>query len=159
VPGGEVIRNDGGNLHYVYGTLATSLPTSGTVTFAPLGGTRPTDSGTGATGTLISAGSVSVDFTAARLALSGLAIGFGSATYTMSGATSLVGPLFSTAGVGAGAGCTGQGCQPLVQGNFAGFLAGPGATGVGLDYYFNTRSGGVIEGAAAYRRCPGTPGC
>lgn len=159
VPGGEVIRNDGGNLHYVYGTLATALPTSGTVNFAAIGGTRPTDSGTGAAGTLISGGNISVDFTAARLALTGLTVGFGPATYTMGGTTSLVGPLFSTAGVGAAAGCTGQGCQALVQGNFTGFLAGPGATGIGLDYYFNTRTGSVIEGATAYRRCPGPAGC
>jgi hypothetical protein len=79
------------------------------------------------------------------------------ATYSMSGSTRLVGPLFSTAGIGANASCAGAGSQPLVQGNFAGFLAGPGVTGVGLDYYFNTRPGSVIEGNVGYHRC--APSC
>ena len=158
LPNGEVVHNDGGNLHYIYGNVATALPDSGVVSFAPVGGTRPTDSGTGAVGTLLSGGNVTVDFTQASLALSGLAVGFGAdATYTMSGTTHLVGPLFSTAGLGASAACTGSACQPLVQGNFAGFLSGPGATGVGLDYYFNGRSGNVIEGVVGYHRC--TPKC
>jgi hypothetical protein len=153
LPGGEVVSNDGGNLHYIYGAAATSLPSSGVVSFAPVGGTRPTDSGTGAVGTLVSGGLITVDFGQATLALSGLQAGFGNATYSMSGTTSLVGPLFSTAGVGASASCAGTGCQSLVQGNFAGFLAGNGGTGVGLDYYFNTRPGGVIEGVVGYSRC------
>ena len=153
LPGGETVSNDGGNLHYIYGAAATSLPSSGVVSFAPVGGTRPTDSGSGAVGTLVSGGLVTVDFGQATLALSGLQAGFGNATYTLSGSTSLVGPLFSTAGVGAAASCTGVGCQGIVQGNFAGFLAGTGATGVGLDYYFNTRPGGVIEGVVGYARC------
>ena len=42
--------------------------------------------------------------------------------------------------------------------NFAGFLAGPGAGGLGLDYYFNTRNG-VIEGVAGYRRCAAPGNC
>ena len=153
LPGGEVVSNDGGNLHYIYGAAATSLPSSGVVSFAPVGGTRPTDSGTGAVGTLVSGGLVTVDFGQATLALSGLQAGFGNATYTLSGSTSLVGPLFSTAGAGATANCVGTGCQGLVQGNFAGFLSGTGGTGVGLDYYFNTRPGGVIEGVVGYTRC------
>ncbi|MEP7064144.1 MAG: FecR family protein [Betaproteobacteria bacterium] len=156
LPNGEVVHNDGGNLHYLYGNAATSLPTSGVVSFAPVGSTRPTDSATGAVGTLLSGGNVSVDFTAANLTLSGLSVGFGAdATYSMGGTTRLVGPLFSTAGAGANASCAGSACQPLVQGNFAGFLSGPGGTGVGLDYYFNGRNGGVIEGVVGYQRCPG----
>ncbi|HEY5366182.1 MAG TPA: hypothetical protein VIL19_06875, partial [Casimicrobiaceae bacterium] len=158
LPNGEVVHNDGGNLHYIYGSAATSLPSSGVVSFSPVGGTRPTDSGSGAVGTLLSGGNVTVDFTQASLALSGLQVGFGAdATYTMSGTTRLVGPLFSTAGVGATASCAGGACQQLVQGNFAGFLSGPGVTGVGLDYYFNGRAGNVIEGAVGYHRC--TPKC
>jgi hypothetical protein len=156
LPNGEVVHNDGGNLHYVYGNAATSLPTSGVVNFAPVGSTRPTDSATGAVGTLLSGGNVSVDFTAASLSLTGLSVGFGAdATYSMGGTTRLVGPLFSTAGIGANASCVGSACQPLVQGNFAGFLSGPGGTGVGLDYYFNGRNGGVIEGVVGYQRCAG----
>lgn len=153
LPNGDVVHNDGGNLHYINGNAATSIPTSGVVSFSPVGGTRPTDS-SGAVGTLISGGNVTVDFTQASLALTGLTVGFGAdATYSMSGSTRLVGPLFSTAGIGANASCAGSACQPLVQGNFAGFLAGPGVTGVGLDYYFNSRNGNVLEGNVGYHRC------
>ena len=70
--GNQVVHNDGGNLHYVYGNIATSMPTSGQVSYAPIGATRPTDSGTGAVGTLISGGSINVNFTTAQLALTGL---------------------------------------------------------------------------------------
>ncbi len=49
-------------------------------------------------------------------------------------------------------------CQPLVAGNFAGFFAGPGGSGIGMDYYFNTRTGSVIEGVVGYRKC-GPGGC
>jgi hypothetical protein len=157
--GGEVVHNDGGNLHYVYGNIATSIPASGQVSYAPIGGTRPTDSGTGAVGTLISGGSINIDFTTAQLALTGLAVGFANATYTMEGTTRILNGQFSTAPVGAHVGCAGTGCQSLAAGNFAGFLAGPGAAGVGLDYYFNTRIGSVIEGVTAYRKCSSPGKC
>src|SRR5450755_1852312 len=38
--GGQVVHNDGGNLHYIYGNVAASLPTSGQVSYAAIGGTR-----------------------------------------------------------------------------------------------------------------------
>jgi FecR protein len=151
--GSQVVHNDGGNLHYIYGNVATSMPASGQVSYAAIGGTHPTDSGTGAVGTLISGGTINVNFTTAQLALTGLAVGFGSATYTMAGSTSILNGQFSTAPVGATAGCTGGGCQSLIAGNFTGFFAGPGGAGIGLDYYFNTRTGSVIEGVAGYRKC------
>src|SRR6266567_786561 len=124
--GNEVVHNDGGNLHYIYGTVATALPTSGQVQYATLGGTRPTDSGTGQVGTLV-----------------------------LGGSASIINGAFTTSGVGATGGCNGAGCQPLIASNFTGFFAGPGGVGIGLDYYFNTRTGGVIEGVAGYRQCPG----
>jgi FecR protein len=157
--GNQVVHNDGGNLHYIYGNIATSMPTSGQVSYAPIGGTRPTDSGTGAVGTLISGGTINVNFTTAQLALTGLAVGFGNATYTMAGSTSILNGQFSTPPVGANVGCTGGGCQSLIAGNFAGFFAGPGAAGIGLDYYFNTRSGSVIEGVTGYRKCASPGKC
>ena len=153
--GSEVAHNDGGNLHYIYGNTATALPTAGVMQYAAIGGTRPTDSGTGQVGTLISGGTISVNFTTAQLALAGLAVGFGGATYTMGGTASIVNGLFSTSAGGTTGACTGAGCQPLIASNFTGFLAGPGGAGVGLDYYFNTRAGGVIEGVAGYRQCVG----
>jgi hypothetical protein len=73
----------------------------------------------------------------------------------MGGTASIVNGAFST-GVGSATGaCSGAGCQPLIASHFTGFLAGPGGIGLGLDYYFNTRSGSVIEGVAGYRQCPG----
>ncbi len=152
--GNQVVHNNGGDLHYIYGNVATSLPTSGTVSYAAIGGTRPTDSGSGAVGTLVSGGTINVNFTTAQLALSGLTVAFGTANYTMGGSANIVNGQFATAG-GATTGCTGATCQPLLAGNFAGFLAGAGGSGIGMDYYFNTRSGNVIEGVAGYRKCPG----
>jgi len=159
LPDGTTVRNDGGNLHYIYGLLAPSLPGAAQFAYAPVGGTRPTDSGTGATGTLISGGSINVNFGTAQLALAGLTVGFTNATYTMSGTTGIAGGLFSTSGPGATVGCTGGACQPIVAGNFAGFFAGPGGTGIGLDYFINNRGGGVIEGVVGYRRCAGAASC
>ena len=153
--GDETVHNDGGNLHYIYGTTATALPSSGQVQYAALGGTRPTDSGTGQVGTLLSGGTINVNFTTAQLVLSGLAVGFSSATYTMNGSASIANGVFATNGLGVVGACNGAGCQALVASNFTGFFAGPGGVGIGLDYYFNMRSGGVIEGVAGYRQCPG----
>jgi hypothetical protein len=158
LPNGDRVNNDGGNLHYIYGVTATDLPTSGIVEFAAVGGTNPTDSSTGAVGTLISGGRVGVNFGTATVTLTNLQVGFTNATYTMSGDASLFGPLFSTGGNGASASCAGSACQVLVAGNFAGFLSGPGAAGLGLDYYFSTRTG-TIEGVAGYRRCAAPGAC
>jgi FecR protein len=158
-PGGQTVTNNGGNLHYIYGTTATNLPASGQFSYAPVGGTRPTDSLSGAVGTLLSGGKVNVDFTAATLSLTGLTVGFGSATYTLSGTTGIQNGLFSTSPVGGQFACTGGGCQPLISGNFTGFFAGQGGAGLGLDYFFNYRGGGVIEGVSGYRRCIGAAGC
>lgn len=154
--GSVVVHNDGGNLHYIDGIVATALPGSGQVQYGVIGGTRPTDSGTGQVGTLLSGGTINVNFTTAQLALAGLMAGFGSATYTLGGTASIVNGAFSTNGNGATGVCNGAGCQALIAGNFVGFFAGPGGIGIGLDYYFNTRSGSVIEGVAAYHRCPGS---
>lgn len=153
--GSVVVHNDGGNLHYIYGTMATALPGSGQVQYGLTGGTRPTDSGTGQVGTLVSGGTIGINFTTAQLTLTALEAGFGSALYTVGGTTSIINGAFSTGTTGATAGCTGTGCQALVAGNFVGFLAGQGGAGIGLDYYFNTRTGSVIEGVAAYHKCPG----
>jgi hypothetical protein len=157
--GDQVVHNDGGDLHYIYGNTATALPASGQVSYAVVGGTRPTDSGTGAVGTLVSGGTVNVNFTTAQLGLSGLTAGFNDANYTMGGTASIINGRFSTGGVGAAStGCAGGGCQALVAGNFTGFFAGPGGSGIGIDYYFNTRTGSVIEGVVGYRKC-GPGGC
>jgi hypothetical protein len=151
--GGEVVHNDGGNLHYVYGNIATSIPASGQVSYAPIGGTRPTDSSTGAVGTLISGGSINIDFTTAQLALTGLAVGFANATYTMEGTTRILNGQFSTAPVGAHAGCVGTGCQSLVGGNLPASSPVRRRRGRRSRLLLNTRIGSVIEGVTAYRKC------
>jgi hypothetical protein len=107
----------------------------------------------------VSCGTVNVNFTTAQLGLSGLTAGFNDANYTMGGTASIINGRFSTGGVGgASTGCAGGGCQALVAGNFTGFFAGPGGSGIGIDYYFNTRTGSVIEGVVGYRKC-GPGGC
>lgn len=156
---GSIVRNDGGNLHYIYGNLSPSLPGTGEFSYVPVGGTRPTDSGSGASGTLISGGTLNVNFGTAQIGLSGLTVGFTNATYTMNGTTGINNGLFSTSGPGASVGCTGNACQSLIAGNFAGFFAGAGGSGIGLDYFFNARGGGVIEGVVGYRRCAGAAPC
>src|SRR4030095_5085624 len=138
---------------------APTRPSSGQVSYSAVGGTRPTDSLTGAVGTLLSGGKINVDFTAANLSLTGLTVGFNNATYTMSGSTNFQNGLFSTSGIGATFACTGAACQPLIAGNYVVSSAGPGGAGIGLDYFFNYRGGGVIEGASGYRRCAAATGC
>ena len=115
----------------MYGVVATDLPTAGLVEFAPVGGTRPTDSATGEVGNLISGGRVAVNFTTAQVSLNNLQVGFTNAVYSMTGTASLLGPLFSTGGHRRDGDLRRRECQPIVAGNFAGFLAGPGATGHG----------------------------
>ena len=71
----------------------------------------------------------------------------------MAGSANIANGTFTTSGIGVAGACGGAGCQPLIASNFTGFFAGPGGAGIGLDYYFNTRTGGVIEGVAGYRQC------
>ncbi len=62
-------------LHYIYGAAATNLPGAGRVTYNPVGGTLPTMSVGGQTGTLVSGGVVLVDFSQAFAQLTGLQVG------------------------------------------------------------------------------------
>ena len=135
--------------------LAPSLPGAGQFAYAPIGGTRPTDSGTGATGTLISGGTINVELQhrAARAQRTHRRLhqrDVHDERHDRHQQRALL-----DSGPGASVGCTGNGCQSAVAGNFAGFFAGPGGSGIGLDYFFNTRGGGVIEGVVGYRRCVG----
>ena len=93
MPNGDVVHNDGGNLHYIHGVVATDLPTAGIVEYAPVGGTRPTDSATGEVGKLLSGGRVAVNFTTAQVSVNNLQVGFTNAVYSLSGTASLLGPL------------------------------------------------------------------
>ena len=153
LPDGETVTNNGGNLHYIYGATATNLPTSGQVSYAPVGGTRPTDS--------LTRRGRHADFR--RQDQRGLHRGQPGAVRTDGRIQQRdlhaervdqhpERPLLDV-GHRRDFACAGGGCQPLIAGNFVGFFAGPGGAGVGLDYFFNYRGGGVIEGVSGYRRC------
>jgi len=156
-PGSTIIAGQtnlsGQPLHYIYGAAATNLPTSGQVTYNPVGGTLPTQSVNGQTGTLISGGVVLIDFGQAFAQLTGLQVGFTNATYTMSGGASLLpGGRFSTNQ--ANVGCIGNACATSPTGGFDGFLVGNTGTGVGLGYNINASVGlpNFIRGVVGYRR-------
>jgi len=140
-------------LHYIYGAAATNLPTLGQVTYTPVGGTLPTMSANGQTGTLVSGGVVLIDFGQAFAQLTGLQVGFTNATYTMSGGASLLpGGRFSTNQ--ATVGCVGNACASAPTGGFDGFLVGNTGTGLGLGYNINASVGlpNFIRGVVGYRR-------
>lgn len=140
-------------LHYIYGAAATNLPAAGRVTYNPVGGTLPTMSINGQTGTLVSGGVVVVDFGQAFAQLTGLQVGFTNAVYSMDGVAGLLpGGRFST-NQGA-ASCLGNGCLGITGAGFDGFVVGNTGTGVGLGYNFNIGSGvpNFIRGVVGYRR-------
>ena len=154
------MTNDGGNLHYIYGATATNLPGSGQFSYAPVGGTRPTDSGTGAVGTLISGGKINVDFTAASLALTGLTVGFSNATYTMSGSTSIHNGLFSTSGIGAPVRVCRRWLPAAHRRQLRRLLRRSGRRRAwGSTTSSITVAAACIEGVVGYRRCAGAAGC
>ena len=140
-------------LHYIYGAAATNLPGAGRVTYNPVGGTLPTMSVGGQTGTLVSGGVVLVDFSQAFAQLTGLQVGFINAVYSMNGVAGLLpGGRFST-NQGA-ASCLGNGCLGITGAGFDGFLVGDTGTGVGLGYNFNVGVSvpNLIRGVVGYRR-------
>lgn len=53
-PVGDTTDQSGQPLHHIYGNAATNLPTTGRVNYNPVGGTSPTMSLNGQTGTLVS---------------------------------------------------------------------------------------------------------
>lgn len=144
-------------LHYIYGAAATNLPSLGQVTFTPAGGTLPTMSLNGQTGTLVSGGVVLIDFGQAFAQLTGLQVGFTNAVYSMSGGAGLLpGGRFSSNPQLLAASCIGNGCLPIQLGGtgFDGFLVGNTGTGVGLGYNFSVGAGvpNFIRGVVGYRR-------
>lgn len=143
-------------LHYIYGAAATNLPGAGRVNYNPVGGTLPTMSISGQTGTLVSGGVVSIDFGLAFAQLTGLQVGFTNAVYSMNGTAALLpGGRFSQNNPQLlMLSCLGNACLPIVGGGFDGFLVGNTGTGVGLGYNFNVGSGvpNLIRGVVGYRR-------
>ena len=151
-PAGDPTDRNGEPLHYIYGNAATNLPTSGRVNYNPVGGTSPTMSMNGQTGTLVSGGQVSIDFGQATASLIGLQVGFTGAVYSMSGNTSLIAGRFTDSAPTTS--CFGSGCLAIQGASFDGFLVGNTGTGVGLGYNFDVSSGlaNYIRGVVGYRR-------
>lgn len=151
-PVGDPTDRSGQPLHYIYGNAATNLPTSGRVNYNPVGGTSPTMSMNGQTGTLVSGGQVSIDFGQATASLIGLQVGFANAVYSMSGTASLIAGRFGTNQPTAS--CFGNGCLAIQGAGFDGFLIGNTGTGVGLGYSFDVSSSlaNFIRGVVGYRR-------
>jgi hypothetical protein len=102
---------------YIFGALATSVPTSGTVTFAFAGGPSPVD-GSGTPGTITSGGSLSVDFLNRNVSMaSPLQFNVGGLSYNM---TTLVGPPYPASPA-----------QPIITGTLSGTCSGGICTSTG----------------------------
>jgi hypothetical protein len=150
-------------LHIVYGTPATNLPTSGTYNYVLAGATSPTvANGSVAPGTLQPTSTMGVTFGGANPNVSanlnvtmvnGLAQ---PENYNVSGTMPLNNVKFDSGGLtlsvvntGASTLC-GSGCK----GSIGGFLAGPGALGLGLFYQIGTSASSptLISGAAGFKK-------
>ncbi|ABQ67745.1 hypothetical protein Swit_1381 [Rhizorhabdus wittichii RW1] len=153
-------RTDKQGMHYVYGAPATNLPTSGTASYALVGATKPTISdGSLDPGSLT--GSAAVAFGATPTVGVDLHVSIGGHTYDVATNGGVANPAQSQMGVQANMGfqannipvaaggpvCSSTGCGAYITG----FLAGPGASHVGLSYSINSTNGGpTLTGAAAF---------
>jgi hypothetical protein len=111
----------------------------------------------GQIGTLVSGGSVVIDFGQAVAQLSNLQVGFTNAVYTIGGAASLLpSGTFASGRNLPPPTCVGNGCLAVNGGSFAGFLVGAGGTGVGLGYSIDVSSlqANFIRGVVGYGRLP-----
>jgi hypothetical protein len=159
-------------LHIVHGIPATDLPTSGTYNYTLAGATKPTVAANSSVvpGTLLgplsgTPSTMSVTFGATPGVSADLNVAINSENYNVKTATPM--PLNNvrfdsggftvpvTTSLGAIL-CSGATCK----GSIGGFLAGPGAIGLGIFYQIGTVSnpttvtspGNVISGAAGFKR-------
>jgi len=150
--------SDNQGFHYVVGMPTTTMPITGTATYALIGATRPTyavDIGV-SPGTLSSASSLNVDF--ARLTVGiDLRIAMPDSTnYAIGGSAQLagigfVGDHFFGAGslTVSGGTCGSSSCRALVTG----FFAGSNADRAGLGYHVgDSLSNKDVVGAAAFQK-------
>ncbi|GEM_PF-2305532 len=149
-------------MHFVYGTPATDLPTSGTVSYALAGATNPTiRDGSVAPGSVTGSAAVAFGSTAKvgldmqitigghnyAVATNGGAANPGSSQISVTGNMGFrANNITVTPG---GPACTGASCSATVTG----FLAGSGASHIGVSY---TLGGGAfdkqVDGAAVFAR-------
>ena len=85
------ITYTGQNFHYVYGSAPTNIPSSGSVTYNPVGGTNPTSSGgtnvaAGTAGTF-NGGTIGVNFATRGVTVSNLNFSVSTATFNMNGSS------------------------------------------------------------------------
>jgi len=159
---------ENGGVHFVYGSAATNLPTSGTVAYQLVGSTAPTlRDGSQAPGSF--AGELAVAFGGAHKVGFNFDVGIGGSDYgiateggapgaatggldiitdTNSGPANYTFRSFNVPVTGDGPVCAGA-CSATVEG----FLAGDGASHIGVNYVFGRSGGtGFVEGAAAFGR-------
>jgi hypothetical protein len=155
-----VTRTERQGLHLVHGTPATDLPTSGTVNYALVGATRPTiNDGSLEPGTL--SGSAAVAFGSTPKVGVDLQVGIGGHSYAVATTGGVTDPTRSQMSVGSGMNfsayglsvapggpvCTGGSCEA----NITGFLAGPGASHLGLSFQvYAPGTSTTVTGAAAF---------
>lgn len=148
------ITYTGQNFHYIFGSAPTNIPTSGSVTYNPVGGTNPTSSGgtnvaAGTAGTF-NGGTIGVNFATRGVTISNLNFTVSTATFNMNGSSTYnSNALFSGSLTGT---CTGAACSGAVSGNHAGTLTGPAAAGIGLSYQAHTTGTGMVVGAQGFKR-------
>ena len=156
-------------LHFVTGTPASNVPTSGTYTYNVIGGTNPTIAdGSVAPGTLSAGSRVAIAFapliTNSRVGLD-LSVGIGGGTYNILTLGGVVTPgsspitLTATGGFSGSAipvTFTGAGiaCPSICTASVDGFIAGPFATHLGIVYQFGsvTAPTKMVTGAGAFGR-------
>lgn len=137
------------NLHYVGGSPVPQMPVTGTATYLPVGGTRPTDSTGNIVGQFNVSGSmVQVDFAAASLTV-GINLSANGVAYAANGTGN-----YSTNGLIPVAPLT-VSCVPAcasATGDFAGAFVGTNAAGLGLVYHVKQNLGVDIAGAQGFIR-------
>ncbi|ASK87095.1 hypothetical protein [Sphingorhabdus sp. SMR4y] len=155
---------ENGGVHFVYGSAATNLPTTGTIAYDLVGSTAPTlRDGSQTPGTF--AGQLAIAFGGTPKVGLEFEVGIGGSTYgiateggvagaatdglviftdTSTGFANHTFASFNVPVSGDGPVCA-SGCRATIDG----FLAGDGASHVGVNYTFGS-SGQLVEGAAAF---------
>jgi hypothetical protein len=155
-------------IHVINGVLATDIPTSNvTYTYNFAGGTAPTVAdGSVAPGTMQSNSNVGVTFGATPLFGVNLNVSIGGAVYNIQSTGGATAPSLPAADIAAtaifsnssilttvtsGTGLTG--CATTCNASVNGFLAGKGATNLGILYQFNTANAAkMVSGAAGFTK-------
>ena len=157
-------------IHVINGVIATDLPTTGTYTYNLVAGTKPTIAdGSVAPGSMVSNSHVAVAFGATPTFGVDLNVNIGGGNYNIKSTGGVTTPSLPAPGLAAnpvfsnstilttltsGSGLT-TGCTPTCNASINGFLAGKGATNLGILYQFNTANAQkMVSGAAGFAKSP-----